>query len=86
MAEEALADLRVRLARDAHRNHFEVHHVVARRGLVALRAGLRDRRWVAEFGERPLRRAVALRAVISEKSHVTIFRLVAGGEIGRAHV
>ena len=42
MAEEALADLRVRLARDAHRNHFEVHHVVARRGLMALRARLRD--------------------------------------------
>ena len=40
MTEETLADLRVRLARDAHRNHFEVHHVVARRGLMALRARL----------------------------------------------
>ena len=38
MTEETLADLRVRLARDAHRNHFEVHHVMAWRGLVALRA------------------------------------------------
>ena len=77
MAEEALADLRVRLARDAHRNHFEVHHVMARRGLMALRAGLRDGRRVAEFRDRPLRRAVALRAVISEQSHVAIFRPVA---------
>ena len=38
MTEETLAYLRVRLARDAHRNHFEMHHVMAWRGLVALRA------------------------------------------------
>ena len=76
MAKEALADLRVRLARDAHRNHFEVHHVMARRSLMALRARLRDGRWVTEFRDRPLRRAVTLRAVISEQSHVTVFCLV----------
>ena len=81
MTEKALADLRVRLARDAHRNHFEVHHVMAWRGLMALRAGLRDGRRVAEFRDRPLRRAVALRAVIPEQSHVTILRLVAGGAV-----
>ena len=77
MAEEALAYLRVRLARDAHRNHFEVHHVVARRGLMALRAGLRDGRRVAEFRDRPLRPAVASRAIVSEQSHVAVFGLVA---------
>ena len=77
MAEEALADLRVWLARDAHRNHFEVHHVVARRGLMALRAGLRDGRRVAEFRDCPLRRAVTLRAIVSEQTHVAVFGLVA---------
>ena len=46
MTEETLAYLCVWLARDAHRNHFEVHHVVARRGLMALRARLRDRKSV----------------------------------------
>ena len=59
MAEKALADLCVRLARDAHRNHFEVHHVMARRRLVTLGARLRDGRWMAEFRDRPLRCAVA---------------------------
>ena len=77
MAEEALADLRVRLARDAHRNHFEVHHVMARRSLMALRARLRNGRRVTEFRDRPLRRAVALRTVISEQSHVAVLGLVA---------
>ena len=42
MAEEALTHLGLFHARDAHRNHFEMHHVVARRSLVALRAGLRN--------------------------------------------
>ena len=77
MAEEALADLRVRLARDAHRNHLEVHHVMAWRGLVTLAAGLRDGRRVAEFRDRPLRRAVTSRAVRAEESHVAVFGLVA---------
>ena len=77
MAEKALADLRVRLTRDAHRNHFEVHPVMAWRGLVALRARLGDGRWVAEFRDRPLRRAVALRAVVAEEADVPVFRLVA---------
>ena len=54
---------------------------MARRRLMALRARLRDGRRVAEFRDRPLRRAVALRAVISEQSHVAIFRLVAGGAV-----
>ncbi len=41
MAEKALIDLGFLHVRDGHGNHFEVHHVMARRGLVALRAGLR---------------------------------------------
>ena len=41
MAEEALIDLGFFHARDAHRDHFEMHHVMARRGLMALHAGLR---------------------------------------------
>ena len=77
MAEEALADLRVRLARDAHRNHFEVHHVMARWCLMTLRARLRDGRRMPEFRDRPLRRAVALRAAGAKKADVPIFRLVA---------
>ena len=38
MANEALADLGVFLFSDHHGYHFEVHHVVARRGLMALGA------------------------------------------------
>ena len=41
MAEEALGDLRFLYVRDAHRDHLKVHHVMARWGLMALRAGLR---------------------------------------------
>ena len=36
---------------------------------------------MAEFRNRPFRRAVALRAIVSEQSHVTILRLVAGGAV-----
>ena len=38
MAHEALADVSVWPIRDASRDHVEVHHVVTRRGLVALDA------------------------------------------------
>ena len=41
MAEEALVHLGLLHASGRHRNHFEVHHVVAWRGLMALGAGLR---------------------------------------------
>ena len=81
MTEETLADLRVRLARDAHRNHFEVHHVMARRGFMALRARLRNGRRMPEFRDRPLRRAVTLRAVRAEQPHVAVFGLVANRAI-----
>ena len=36
MAEEALIHFGLFHVRDGHRNHLEVHHVVARRGLMAL--------------------------------------------------
>ena len=38
MAEEALVDFGVRLAANRLVDHFEVHHIVARWGLVALGA------------------------------------------------
>ena len=41
MAKEALVDLGIRLFADCLVDHFEVHHVMARWGLMALRAGLR---------------------------------------------
>ena len=40
MAQETLVHLRVGLTGDRHRNHFEVHHVMAGRRLMALRARL----------------------------------------------
>ena len=75
MAEEALTDLGFFHFRHAHRNHLEVHHVVAGRGLMALGAGLRDGRRMAEFRDRPLRRGVALRAVAAEQSDVSVLGL-----------
>ena len=41
MAEEALINLGLFDASGLHRNHLEVHHIMAGRGLMALRAGLR---------------------------------------------
>ena len=77
MAEEALADIGLLYARDAHRDHFEMHHVVARWRLMAFGAGLRHGRRVAEFRDRPLRGGVTLGAVIAEQSHVPVFGLMA---------
>ena len=77
MAKEALVDSRVLLLRDHHGYHFEVHHVMAGRSLVALGAGLRDGRRMAEFRDRPLRRGVALRAVVAKEAGVTVFGLMA---------
>ena len=77
MAEEALVDLGLFHFRHAHRNHLEVHHVVTRRGLMALSAGLRYGRRMAEFRDRPLRRRVALRAVVAEQTDVPVLGLMA---------
>ena len=43
MAEEALADLGFFHFRHGHRNHLEVHHVMARRSLMTLHTLLRVR-------------------------------------------
>ena len=51
--------LRIFLSGDLFRNHFKVHHVMARRRLMTLRARLRGGRRVMEFGDCPLRRRVA---------------------------
>ena len=86
MAAIALVDLHISATRIARSvrftgnrlvNHFKVHHVMARRRLVTLGAGLRDGRWVSEFRDRPLRRAVAWRAVGAEQTAMPVFRLVA---------
>ncbi len=66
MTEEALIHFGLFHARDAHRNHFEMHHVVARRSLVALRTGLRNGRRMTKLRDGPFRGAVALRAVVAE--------------------
>ena len=66
MADEALIHLGLFHASGGHRNHFEVHHVMARRGLVTLSAVLGCGRGMAEFGNGPFRGRVALRAVLTE--------------------
>ena len=58
-------------------NHFEVHHVMTWRRLVALRAIRRTRRRMNEAGDCPLRRAVTLRAVLPEQLEVRVFVRVA---------
>ncbi len=48
------------------RDHVEVLHVMARRGLVALRTGMRGSRRMAKFGDRPRSGAVACRTIGAE--------------------
>ena len=67
----------IRFAGNCLVNHFKVHHVVARRRLMALRAIRRTRRRVNEAGDCPLRRAVTLRAVLPEQLEVRVFVRVA---------
>ena len=62
-------------------NHFKVHHVVAWRSLMALRATRRARRRVYEAGDCPLRRAVTLRAVLPEQLKMRVFVRVATGAV-----
>ena len=61
----ALSDLGIFLARNLLRHHLEVHHVVARRSLVALRAVSGAHRRMPELGDGPLGRDVALCAVFT---------------------
>lgn len=44
-------------------HHLEMHHVVTRRCLMALRAVFRSRRWVQEWGNPPSRGRMTVRAV-----------------------
>ena len=53
MALEALVEASTVLARHLSGDHFEVHHVVARRSLMTLDALLRPRRGVAKLWKRP---------------------------------
>ena len=77
VAEEALVYLRVLLTGDLHRDHLEVHHVVARRRLMALGARLVGGRGVAKFGDGPFLGGMALGAVGPEEAVVAVFGLVA---------
>ena len=81
MAEEALVHLGLLHASSRHRNHFEVHHVMARRSLVALGAVQGSGRGMAEFRDGPFRGRVTLRAVLAEQSEVPVLVPVAGGAI-----
>jgi hypothetical protein len=80
MAKKALIHLGLLLVCDAHRNHFEVHHVMARWGLMTLRARLRGRGGVSKIRESPFRGGVALRTVVAEQPAVPVF----GGVAARA--
>ena len=81
MAQEALVDLGVILFRDGHRNHLEVHHVVARRSLMALGAVQGSGRGMAELRNGPCDGAVTLRAVLAEQSEVPVLGPVTCGAI-----
>ena len=81
MAQKALADFGLFHVRDPHRDHLKMHHVVARRGLVALDAGLRSGGGVPEIRERPLSRDVTLRAIVAKEALVPVLGLVATGAI-----
>ena len=71
-----LVDLRARLTRHLSANHVEVPHVVARRCLMALSAVRGVRRRVAKLRDRPLRRRVALPAVLTEQLEVVAKELI----------
>lgn len=77
VAEEALVHLCVHLPGDRHRDHLEVHHIVAGRSLMALGARLAGGGGMAEFGEGPFFGAVALGAVGAEQTVVAVLGPVA---------
>ena len=72
VTKKALIHVGVRLARDRGRHHRKVHHVVARRRLMTLRALGRTHRWMAKLGDGPLARRMALHAVAAEETLVAI--------------
>ena len=77
MTHKALIHFGVRLSRDRGRHHGEVHHVVARRRLMTLRAFGRACGWMNEFRDRPLSRGMALHAVGAEETPMSILARVA---------
>ena len=81
VAAKALSSVSVRLVRDALRDHFEVHHVVAGRSLVALRTVLRTWRRVLELRNRPRVGGVTISAAAPEKIEVPIVVAVTPGAI-----
>ena len=81
MAGVALVDSGVGFACDGLGDFFEVLHIVAGRGLVALCAVHGTGGRVDEFGDRPLFGAVALHAVIAEEFRVAIVVLMTGDTV-----
>ena len=82
VAEVALVDLCLWLFCDHGAILVEMlRHVVARRSLVALGAVRRAGRWVPELRDGPLRRRVALGAILPEVPEVPILGGVAGGTV-----
>lgn len=83
MAEKALRHVSVLYSRNLHRHHLEVHHVVARWSLVALRTIHRQRRRMAKLPDRPSACPVTVGAVRSEQRTVRILVRVAGCAVER---
>lgn len=72
MALEALIDTGVRFAGDTGRDHFEVHHVMAGRGLMALGAISGTRRRMLELRNRPTIGGMALGTVLPKQLEVPV--------------
>ena len=73
--------LRIFLSGNLLRNHVEVHHIVARRSLVALSAVERAWRRMLEFSNSPTGCCVALCAFYAEQSQVPVFSGVASSAV-----
>ena len=72
VTQEALVRLGVFLPRDRFRHHLEVHHVVARRCLMALGTIARRRRRVKKSCDSPSDRIMAPSAVASKQFSVRV--------------
>ena len=80
---KALVDTGVRLTSNTRRNHLEVHHVVTRRRLMALRAILGGGRRMLELSNRPAIRRVALSAILTEQLEMAVVVRVASRAVQR---
>lgn len=79
MAKEALFDAGTFLTGDALIHHFEVHHVVAGRGLVTLVALLRLWRWMQEAYDLPGFGLMTVGTLLAAQSFVPLAVTMAGG-------